>query len=100
MATDPTVAGCLAKVQRGDVSAVGVLADYLEENALPHAKRVRKLWNQMNEWIAYWLNPETDMSRRKYVRWQRVAFNRRWLRNRIAEVFKRNWKPLPIEAYK
>lgn len=44
MQIDDTVSGCLSRIRRGDVAAVGVLADYLEENNLTGAKTVRRLW--------------------------------------------------------
>lgn len=97
---DPVVRGCLAKIKRGDVSAVGVLADYLEESSMPIAKKVRAAWDRANYWIAYWSNPELDMGRRKYTRWEKIAFSRRWLRYRINMLFTMRWKRLPITAYK
>ncbi len=99
--TDPTIAGCLEKVRRGDVSAVGVLADYLEENGLPHAKMVRGLWNRFSRWGEVVRNrPDQVQARRKHTKWERLAFHRRWLRERIAGVFKRSWKTLRLESYK
>ena len=68
-AIDDTVRTCLERVRARDVSAVGVLADYLEENGLPHAKRVRELWERFTRNVAYWSDPENDVSRRKWLRW-------------------------------
>lgn len=98
MATDPTVAGCLAKVQRGDVSAVGVLADYLDEHKLPYAKTVRAYWEKyvrVCEWTA-----TADFSRRKNTKWENIALWRQWLRRRIAVLYKRKWKKMKVEAFK
>ncbi len=99
--TDPTIAGCLARIQRGDVAAAGVLADYLEENTLPHAKRVRSMWNRVQQWYQNVVDRDpAKQSRRKHTKWERIAIHRRWLRNGIANLYGRKWKFLPLTAFK
>lgn len=99
--TDPTIAGCLARIQRGDVSAAGVLADYLEENNLPNAKKVRALWVKVQGWYQVVVNRDpAKQARRRHTKWERIAIHRRYLRNEIANVYGRTWKALPLTAFK
>jgi hypothetical protein len=99
-AKHPTLTTCLEMIRKGDVSAVGVLADYLEEHRLPNAKTVRSLWNRFNRYVTFWSDPNNDVSRRKWTRWEGVARNRRWLRRRIGEVYCRQWKQMPLDKFK
>lgn len=98
-ATDPVVRGCLSQIRRGVTDAVGVLADYLEENSLPGRKQLRSLWGKYNEYVDSW-KTVTDWSRRSCVLWEVIARNRRWLRQRIGELYGREWARLPLEAFK
>lgn len=100
MPTDAVIAGCLSRIQRGDVSAVGVLADYLEEHSLPNAKRVRQAWDRVQEWGRIVAERSFEMqARRKQTKWERIASHRRWLRQQVAKLFGRKWKPLPLRRY-
>lgn len=95
--TDDVITGCLARVRRGEVAAVGVLADYLDETGHPLAKRVRALWAKVQRWgeIVAARSLESQ-ARRKQTKWERIAGHRRWLRDQIAKLFKRKWKPIPL----
>jgi len=98
MATHPVIAGCLAAIQRGDVTAVGVLADLMEENGVPKAKAVRKLWATYTRRAAYFA--AHDFSRdRRWTYWESVAYDRRSLRRKVRDLFGRKWKPLPLARF-
>ena len=99
-AADDTVRGCLEKIRRGEVTAVGVLADYMEERQLPGWKRVRAVYARYAGFIAFWQGlSDESMARRKYTRWERVAANRRAMVYRTMRLFGRDWKRLPLSAF-
>lgn len=98
MTVDPTIAGCLHQIRIGNVTAVGVLADYLEEQKLTGAKSVRKYWTKYTEVCEWHLT--ADFSRRKNTKSESIRKWRRWLRNRIRNLYGRKWKPLPLEKYR
>ena len=89
---DPTILGCLEKLRGGEITAVGVLADYLEEHGLPHASRLRKMWKRFQRRLAYFCS--ADLTRRKLTRWEILAHDRSRLRAKVARIFGRKWKPL------
>lgn len=93
--TDPTVVGCLDKIRRGDISAVGILADYLDEYGLPLAGKVRDLWDRYQRNEAYYLGPNAKI-RRQISRWEEIALWRQFVRRRVAKMFGRKWKRLKL----
>jgi hypothetical protein len=97
MPTDPTIAGCLEKIRRGDVTAVGVLADYLEENRLPKAKSVRNFWVKYGEYIRR--VEEMNIDRRRLSKWEMIAQCRSWLRRRICNLYGRKWNRIDPKRY-
>lgn len=99
--TDGTVAGCLDRIMRGEVTAAGVLADHMEENGLAYAARVRSIWDAYQRAHNYWMTlPDSEFERTWYVRWQAVAWTRRKVRGKICKLFGRDWRRLPLEKFK
>lgn len=97
--TDPVIIGCLYKLRRGDVFAVGVLADYLEENKMPWASRVRNMWQRYCRREAYF--NKHDFSRDRYwTRWESIAVDRMLLCRKIAAIYGRKWKQRPLTFWK
>lgn len=95
---DPVVAGCLDRIRRCEMTAVGVLADHMEERGLPYAKLVRRMWDRHQRILdAY---AETDFTRRKRTRWEMTAISRRILRRKIATLFGRVWFRPPLESFR
>jgi hypothetical protein len=94
---DPVIAGCLDKIRRGEMTAVGVLADHLEEQLLPYAKTVRLWWKKCQCDEAYW--GDADLTGRRFVRWQAIAWCRELLRGKIQRLFDRKWQPLDPKKY-
>lgn len=97
MVVDDVTAGCLAKISRGDVTAVGVLADHLEENNLVGAKTVRRYWKKYTE-VCEW-TATADFTRRRNTKRMNVALWRQWVRRRIANLYGRKWKRIPVEKF-
>jgi hypothetical protein len=96
---DDIVRGCLDQLRRGTVSAVGVLADHLEEQKHPLAKKIRKEWNRYVNNVTYWSDPAIDVSRRRYTRWELLALIAQNLRYRVRVMFRLVWKRLPLSTY-
>jgi len=95
--TDPTILTCLESIRKGDAAAVGVLADYLEENNLPRAKALRRIWESCCNSIAYWMTANLD--RRRFARWEAIAWCRKYARTRVRNLYKRKWKSLPLKKH-
>lgn len=90
MPEDQVVAGCLAKIRKGDLSACGVLADRLDEIGHKLAKKIRKLYDRYDLGVSYWrsagpLNPRGRT--RRVSRGDRVYRWNRWLWHRVREIF-------------
>jgi hypothetical protein len=47
--TDPTLTGLLARVAEGDLDALLMLTDFLEERGDPRAERVRALYERLHD---------------------------------------------------
>jgi len=92
---NPVVAGCLDRIRKGEMIAVGVLADCLEEIKHPLAGRVRKSY-QRAEAAIRWTNTTDWKHTRKRSRWENVALWQKWLWNRVRTLFKRTWKRKPL----
>lgn len=91
---DATIRGCLDALRKGDIFAVGILADWLEENQLPHATRVRQMWaryERRRQWFA-----TADLTRRKSTHWEIAGRERNRLRSKVARLYGCWWKPLPL----
>lgn len=92
--TDPVVLGCIDRLKKGNVNAVGVLADYLEENGLPHAAVIRRLWADYSNMEAHFLRPDTRI-RRQLSRWEEIALWRMWLFRKVRTVYQ-----IPVSSMK
>ena len=97
--TDPVIIGCLDKLRRGDIFAVGVLADYLEENGLPWASTVRKMWQRYCRREAYFSRKDFSRSKR-WTQWEAIAAERRTLTRKIAMIYERKWVSRPLTFWK
>jgi hypothetical protein len=99
-ATDPVVLGCLERIRRGEVTAAGVLADFMDENGLPYASRVRGIWDDYRRQHNYWATlPDSEFERTWYTRWEATAWTRRRVRMLIGRLFGRKWKKLPLQKF-
>src|SRR5689334_5147388 len=98
-AVDDVMRGCLERLHRCDVTAVGVLADHMEENRIPYAAQVRSLWSAFCRHVAFWSDYSRDVSRMKWTRREGIAHNRRWLWERIVRLFGKKWKCPPLEKF-
>src|SRR5438270_14099772 len=58
------VRGILAEVRAGNLFAIGVLADYLEDVRHPAAARVRNLYCRWDDRRRYWLAHDFTRSRK------------------------------------
>lgn len=97
----PGVAALLATIRKGDWQAIGVLADYLEENGLPHARRLRSFWDKYQRMERYWLKAENE-PRRTNARWEEVALWRRWLWRRVRTMYgytRTQWKQPDLKRF-
>lgn len=90
--TDPTVAGCLEEIRKGELTALGVLADYMSEQRLPHRARVRGWFAWYERRRAFWTDPTRNHSRRHLTAWENARIDREYVRQRIAAVFGRKWR--------
>ena len=88
---DDTIRSLLARLARCDVAAVGVLADYLDENAHPLAARVRRLWTNYQRDYAYWVRNSPGVASR-WTAWECRAGQGRRLRRKLGALFGRRWK--------
>lgn len=95
--SNDTVKGCLARLRKGELFAVGVLADKLEEDNLPYAKKIRKIWEKYCADFAYWST--ADLSRRRFVRWQVIGWLNEGLRRKIGRFFGKKWKRKTAEDW-
>ena len=87
---DYVIRGCLALIRRGEMSAVGVLADRMEEEGLPHARTVRRMWNRYQRRFRFWTT--ADLTRRRFTAREVIAWDRASLRGNIARLFGRKWR--------
>jgi len=92
---DPVIRGCLDRIRTCEMTAVGVLADYLDET-VPNAESARKLR------AAYTRCERNcriiggkDVSRRRRSKWELIASWRRYLWFRVREIFNRKWTKHP-----
>ena len=88
--TDAVIRGCLDKIRRKEMTAVGVLADHLDEIKHPLAKRVRADFQRAEAGIRWTYSAEWS-DRNRLTRWEHVAIWRRWLWDRIMKHFGRKW---------
>jgi hypothetical protein len=87
---DPTIRGCVDRIRRCEYAAIGVLADYLDENRLPWAGTVRRVWNKLQSDVAVW--SDYDFSRcRNWTRWEAIAAARRRSCQRVLRLYGRDW---------
>lgn len=90
---DDTIRGCLHRIARRDVSAVGVLADYLEETSHALAGRVRRLWDWYVVREKYWTDRDpVATSRRRLTAWEGSCITRHKVWWQIRQLFRRKWK--------
>ncbi len=82
--------GLLGRVRSGDVMAVGILADFLEEIGHDKAKAVRKLWQKFDERARYFATVDPWTSR-EWTRCESIGWDIRAMRRDIAKVFGRKW---------
>jgi hypothetical protein len=88
---DANVSAILERIARRDIAAIGVLADYLEENDLPHAKRVRGWWRWYSRRMEWWYDPNRDHSRRHLTVWENVEIDKEYVRIKVGQVFRKKW---------
>lgn len=97
----PVIKGLLSKIARGDIETVGVLADILDDSEHPLAERVRKLHKQWIDHVDYFRTCKQSLFRGRRNagkhRWTAIASWHRWLRNEIADLFKKKWKRLSLQ---
>jgi hypothetical protein len=87
-----TITTLLAQIAKRNTNAIGVLADYMEENNLPHAKRVRGWWKWYADRVQWWTDGKTDHSRRVLTVWENMEIDREYVRIQVGKVFGKKWK--------
>jgi hypothetical protein len=84
--TDPIILGCLDRLKTGDVIAVGVLADHLDDVGRPEAKAVREAWDRYARAERVYLKADVK-PRRRLSRWEEIALWRMWLFRRVRTIY-------------
>lgn len=72
-----------------------MLADHLEENGLPNAKRLRRAWDRNRRAVEYFRS--ANMDRRTVSRWEAIAWWNQLLRDQVARIFGRRWRTVPLK---
>ncbi len=83
--------GFLSRVRSGDVMAVGILADFLEEVGHDKARAVRRLWQKFDRRARYFATKD-PWTAREWTRCEAIAWDIMALRRDIAKLFGRKWK--------
>jgi len=97
---DDTMRTLISRIQKCDIAAIGVLADWMEENKRPYASKIRCIWNDLQSSLEYWSIPDRDLTRCELTRWELIAGARRWARRRVAKAFGKKWVSTPLSKFK
>jgi len=84
---DAVIRGCLRSIQKGQLDALLVLADYLDETEHSMARRVRSLVTRWQAYVESWVRADFSTRRRVRPRWQRIGQNHAWVRREVLELF-------------